>query len=282
MSAATTTKCRISSKLEQTKHEGRCALVTFLTAYDPNPELSLKMLKGLPNAGADLIEIGVPFSDPMADGPTIQAAGERAIASGATLANVLSLVKDFRIEDDTTPIILMTYLNPVEAFGVDEFFQQGARAGVDGVIVIDLPAEDDSNFSMLAEMHGVAIIRLATPTTDDRRLAGILKRSTGFLYYVSLKGVTGVDGLAEMEVRRRVSEIKRQTNLPIAVGFGVRTPEQAASIARTADLVVVGSVLIEQIALYLDDPDKQNQISRAVWRLVQRIASKVRDARYLL
>jgi tryptophan synthase alpha chain len=279
MNATTITKGRISSKLEQTKQEGRCALVTFLTAYDPNPELSLKMLKGLPNAGADLIEIGVPFSDPMADGPTIQAAGERAIASGATVANVLSLVKDFRNEDDTTPIILMTYLNPVEAFGVDEFFRQGGSAGVDGVIVIDMPTDDDSDFSALAEKYGIDIIRLATPTTDDKRLAVILERSMGFLYYVSLKGVTGVDGLAELEVRRRVLEIKRQTNLPIAVGFGVRTPEQAASIAKTADAVVVGSALIEQIALHLEDPDKDNQIARAVWRLVQNIASKVRSAR---
>jgi len=279
MSTSTTTRTRIQARFNQLRIEKRCGLVTFTTACDPDRECFSEILRGLPGAGADLIEIGVPFSDPMADGPTIQAAGQRALAAGATLEMIFSLVKEFRSEDDTTPIILMTYLNPVEAFGVEDFMRKANDSGVDGAIIIDLPVDVSCDIDAFAEKFGIALIRLATPTTDDDRLAAVLKGTTGFLYYVSLKGVTGVDGLVELEVRRRVSEIKKQTDLPVAVGFGVRSPEQAASIAKAADAVVVGSAIIERIAARLKDPNGRDRIAPDVWKFVNTVAAQVRAAR---
>ena len=239
---------RIAHRFEQLRRDGRAAFVPFVTAGDPDAETSFAILEKLPAAGADLIELGVPFSDPMADGPAIQASSLRALVSGMTLARVLELVRRFRKADETTPIVLMGYFNPVHAYGAERFLRDAASAGVDGLITVDLPPEEDDVLRVPAKAHGIDIIRLTTPTTDDKRLGTILAGAGGFLYYVSVAGVTGTKTYAQDDVRAAVTRVRKQSRLPCVVGFGIKKPEQAAAIARIADGAVVGSAIVEQIA----------------------------------
>ena len=241
------TPTRIDHRFAALKQEGRPALVTFLTAGDPDLETSRKILLGLPAAGADVIEVGMPFSDPMADGPAIQASSQRALAAGMTLKKTLSLVRDFRAKDDATPIVLMGYYNPIYSYGPRPFLADAKAAGVDGLIVVDLPPEADDELCLPAVEAGINFIRLATPTTDAKRLPAVLRNTSGFLYYVSITGITGAAAPVAADVHKQVARIKKATRLPVAVGFGVRTPEQARDIGRGADGVVVGSALVGAI-----------------------------------
>ncbi len=243
---------RIERRFKALQNEGRAGLITFITGGDPDPDTSLNILKGLPGAGADLIEIGMPFSDPMADGPTIEAAGHRALRAGMTLTKVLAMVGAFRTTDDDTPIILMGYYNPIYSYGVDRFLADAVKAGVDGLIIVDLPPEEDAELCIPAVRAGLRFIRLATPTTDDKRLPQVLANSGGFLYYVSIAGITGTASSSSSTVEEAVKRLKQKTNLPIAVGFGIRTPADVAAIAQVADGVVVGSSIVAQIAANLD------------------------------
>ncbi len=243
---------RIKTRFEVLRAEGRGALIPFLEAYDPDAATSMEILRGMPGAGADLIEIGVPFTDPMADGPTIQAAGRRALKAGATLSGTLAMVQDFRDEDSTTPIILMGYLNPILAYGPDRFCLDAACAGVDGLIVVDLPTEEAALLAEPAEKNGLDIIRLVAPTTDDARLPIVLKNCSGFVYYVSITGITGTRTASAEDLAAAIPRIRAVTNLPIAVGFGVRSPAQAAAAVRAADGAVVASALIDTLAKSLD------------------------------
>ncbi len=231
---------RIDARFAALKREGGAGFVAYVMAGDPNAETSLGILKGLPAAGADLIEVGFPFSDPMAEGPPIQRAAERALRAGMTLAGVLDLVRRFRESDQATPIVLMGYLNVLLTYGLGEFAREAAAAGVDGVIVVDCPPEEARPMADALDAAGVALIRLATPTSDDARLAVIAERTAGFIYYVSVAGVTGVKAVDEAGVGPAVARVRRATGLPVAVGFGIRTPEQARAVARVADAVVVG------------------------------------------
>jgi tryptophan synthase alpha chain len=247
---------RIDRRFAKLKAEGRAGLVTFTMAGDPDYEASKAILLGLPGAGADIIEIGMPFSDPMADGPAIQAAGVRALANGQTMKKTLRLVRDFRQHDKDTPIVLMGYFNPIYVYPTEEFLTDAARAGVDGLIVVDTPPEMDDEVCLPAMRHGLNFIRLATPTTDAKRLPAVLANTSGFLYYVSITGITGAGAPKAEQVHAQVAAIRKSTSLPIAVGFGVRTPEQARAIARGADAVVVGSALVTAIANSLDGKGK--------------------------
>ncbi|MCR9212867.1 MAG: tryptophan synthase subunit alpha [Proteobacteria bacterium] len=246
---------RIDRRFAALKAEGRAAFVTYVMAGDPNYDASLEVVKGLPAAGADIIEVGLPFTDPMADGPAIQQAGLRALAAGATLRSTLKLISDFRKTDDDTPIVLMGYYNPIYAYGVDSFLEDALKAGVDGLIVVDLPSEEDEELCIPALKAGLNFIRLATPTTDDHRLPTVLANSSGFLYYVSIAGTTGAAAPKPSDVAVALERIRKTAKLPIAVGFGIRTGAQAAEIARIADGAVVGTALVEQIALGTDDQD---------------------------
>jgi tryptophan synthase alpha chain len=239
---------RIAARFADLAAQGRAGLVTFVTAADPDIETSLRILEGLPEAGADVIELGMPFTDPMADGPAIQAASRRALAAGGSIDATLSLVRRFREGDDTTPVVLMGYYNPIYHRGVAPFLTEAIAAGVDGLIVVDLPPEEDDELCVPAREAGLDFIRLATPTTDDARLPAVLENTAGFLYYVAIAGITGTRSAAGEDVGRAVTRLKAATALPVAVGFGVRTPEQAAEIARVADGVVVGSAIVETIA----------------------------------
>jgi tryptophan synthase alpha chain len=239
---------RIARRFAELKDNGRAAFIPFITAGDPDWETSVAILGRLPSAGADLIELGVPFSDPMADGPAIQASSLRALESGVTVGGVLKLVWRFRERDKNTPIILMGYFNPIHAYGVERFASDAASAGVDGLITVDLPPEEDEVLRVPANRNGLDIIRLATPTTDDNRMATILSGATGFLYYVSIAGVTGTKSYTEASVRSAVSRLKRQSGIPCAVGFGIATPGQARAVAGFADAVVVGSAIVNHIA----------------------------------
>jgi tryptophan synthase alpha chain len=239
---------RIAARFDHLAAEGRAGLVTFITAADPDVETSFEILRGLPAAGADVIELGMPFTDPMADGPAIQAASRRALAAGGSMDTTLSLVRRFRETDDTTPIVLMGYYNPIYHRTVARFLTEATHAGVDGLIVVDLPPEEDDELCVPAREAGLDFIRLATPTTDDARLPAVLANTAGFLYYVAIAGITGTRSAAGEEVGRAVTRLKAATTLPVAVGFGVKTPEQAAEIARVADGVVVGSAIVETIA----------------------------------
>lgn len=230
------------------KQAGRAALVTYIMAGDPDPALSLEVMAGLPAAGADIIELGMPFSDPMADGPTIQAAAGRALKAGMTLPGTLELLRQFRRQDRKTPVVLMGYYNPVYSYGSARFAADAAEAGADGVILVDLPPEEAESFVVDLAHNGLHMICLAAPTTDSRRLSVILDRAGGFLYYVSVTGVTGTVLADVEEVRSSVDRLRRTTDLPVATGFGIRTPDQAAAFARFADAVVVGSALVEVIA----------------------------------
>lgn len=239
---------RIAPRFAELQRAGRAAFVPFITAGDPDVETSFKLLERLPDAGADLIELGMPFSDPMADGPAIQASSLRALQSGMRLAGVLEMVRRFRKKDENTPIVLMGYFNPIHAYEVERFVVDASRAGVDGLIVVDLPPEEDEALRFRAAQRGLDVIRLATPTTDERRLASVLNGASGFLYYVSIAGVTGTKTYDEIVLRKAVAQVKDRSGLPCAVGFGIRTPEQAWKVALFADAVVVGSAIVDRIA----------------------------------
>jgi len=243
---------RIARRFESLKYAGRGGLVTFVTAGDPDLETSEALLNRLPEAGADIIELGMAFTDPMADGPTIQQASRRALKAGITVEKTLEMVARFREVDDTTPIVLMGYFNPVLAFGVGRFVSRAAEAGVDGLIIVDLPPEEDTELRGPAKKDGVDVIRLATPTTDDARLPVVLDGASGFLYYVAVAGVTGGKSAMGEEIRSAVGRIRQKSRLPVAVGFGIRTPEQAGEIAQAADAAVVGSAIVGEIASRLD------------------------------
>jgi len=270
---------RIDKRFSDLRAERRAALVTFLMAGDPDPETSLAIVKALPKAGADVIELGMPFTDPMADGPAIQAAGQRALKAGQTMKKTLAMVRAFRASDDATPIVLMGYFNPIYIYGVERFLADAKAAGVDGLIVVDLPPEEDEELCLPALKAGVNFIRLATPTTDDRRLPAVLANTSGFVYYVSIAGITGTAAPDNAAVSAAVARIKRHTPLPVAVGFGVKTAEQARAIAQGADGVVVGSALIDALKATLDGDGRPGPGTvRAVADLVGRLAAGVRDA----
>src|SRR5438128_91663 len=271
---------RIDARFAELKKQGRSAFITFLMAGDPDPATSLAIVRALPKAGADIIEIGMPFTDPMADGPAIQASGLRALKAGTTLKKTLALVRDFREGDDTTPIILMGYYNPIYIYGVDKFLADAKSAGVDGFIVVDLPAEEDDEFCIPALKAGFNFIRLATPTSDDKRLPVILKNTSGFVYYVSITGITGAARADPAKVKEAVARIKRHTDLPVAVGFGVKNAEHARAIAEAADGVVVGSVLVDAVRQSVDVSGKATGATvKAVTDLVAELAKGVRAAR---
>jgi tryptophan synthase alpha chain len=271
---------RIDRRFTELKTDGRAALVTFLTAGDPDPETSLAILRALPRAGADVVELGMPFTDPMADGPAIQMSSQRALKAGQTLAKTLNMVRAFRQADDATPIVLMGYYNPIYIYGVDRFLADAKSAGVDGLIVVDLPPEEDEELCLPALAAGLNFIRLATPTTDDERLPAVLANTSGFVYYVSITGITGAATPDPGKVMGAVARIKRHTKLPVAVGFGVRTAEQAAAIASGADGVVVGSALVNALKESLDKDNKATaKTVTAVTDLVAALARGVRGAR---
>jgi len=270
---------RIEARFAKLKDEDRPALVTFVMAGDPDQETALKIVQALPEAGADIIELGMPFSDPMADGPAIQKAGLRALKAGATLKKTLATVAEFRKSDDETPIILMGYFNPIYIYGVDAFVKDALEVGVDGLIVVDLPPEMDEELCLPALNAGLNFIRLATPTTDDKRLPAVLKNTSGFVYYVSITGITGSAAPDADKVAAAVGRIKRHTDLPVCVGFGVRSAEQAAEIGRGADGVVVGSALVSAIEAAARDEAGGLDSVTAVSDIVKRLADGVRTAR---
>ena len=271
---------RIDVCFEKLKHEGRSAFVTFLMAGDPDPETSLQIIKSLPKAGADIIEIGMPFTDPMADGPSIQAAGLRALNAGMTLKKTLELVRGFRKDDDATPLVLMGYYNPIYIYGVDKFLADAKSAGVDGLIIVDLPPEEDTELCVPALRAGLNFIRLATPTTDDKRLPAVLANTSGFVYYVSITGITGAAAADSRAVGEAVARIKRHTNLPVCVGFGIRTPQAARGIAEHADGAVVGTALVDALRGSLDaDGRATAKTVTAVAELAASLAQGVRGAR---
>ena len=271
---------RIDRRFAQLKTEGRAALVTFLTAGDPDAETSLALLRAIPAAGADVVELGMPFTDPMADGPAIQMSSQRALKAGQSLKKTLAMVRAFRQADDATPLVLMGYYNPIYIYGVDRFLRDAKSAGVDGLIVVDLPPEEDEELCLPALKAGMNFIRLATPTTDDKRLPAVLANTSGFVYYVSITGITGAAMADPAKVTAAVARIKRHTKLPVAVGFGVRTAEQAAVIASGADGVVVGSALVNALKASLDRDDKATaKTVTVVVNLVAELARGVRGAR---
>jgi tryptophan synthase alpha chain len=271
---------RIDRRFAALRNEGRAALVTFLMAGDPDGDTSLAIVKALPAAGADVIELGMPFTDPMADGVSIQGAGLRALRSGQTLKKTLAMVRAFRQSDDATPIVLMGYYNPIYIYGVDRFLVDAKAAGVDGLIVVDLPPEEDDELCLPALKAGLNFVRLATPTTDDRRLPAVLANTSGFVYYVSVAGITGAATLDTGKVTAAVSRIKRHTDLPVAVGFGVKTADYARVLAEVADGVVVGSALVDVLKASLDKDNRATpKTIKAVTDLVAKLADGVRGAR---
>jgi tryptophan synthase alpha chain len=271
---------RIERRFAALKEEGRAALMTFVMGGDPDYGTALAIVKALPPAGADLIEIGMPFTDPMADGPAIQAAGLRALKGGQTMKRTLSLVREFRRGDDTTPIVLMGYYNPIYIYGVAQFLVDAKAAGVDGLIIVDLPPEEDTELCLPALKAGFNFIRLATPTTDDKRLPAVLANTSGFVYYVSITGITGSAAPDSGKVGEAVKRIKRHTALPVCVGFGVRTAEQVRAIAQGADGVVVGSALVDTVRKQLGADGKATAATAgAVADVVRVLASGVHGAR---
>jgi tryptophan synthase alpha chain len=270
------TTSRIDARFAALKAEDRAAFVAYVMAGDPDAATALEILKGLPAAGADVIELGFPFSDPMAEGPPIQRAAQRALKGGTTLRGTLELVRAFRQTDQTTPLILMGYLNPVLIFGYEAFAAAAAEAGVDGLIIVDCPPEEADPLADALEAAQVSLIRLATPTTDDKRLPMVLKRTSGFVYYVSVAGVTGVKEADADAVAPAVARIRTASGLPVAVGFGIKTPERAAAIARVADAAVVGSALVEEVAEGLSGNET---VTARVLSKVETLAKAVRSAR---
>jgi tryptophan synthase alpha chain len=243
---------RIAARFAELKQQGRGALIPFLEAWDPDPTTSMALLRGMPGAGADLIEIGMPFTDPMADGPIIQAAGKRGLAAGVKVGDVLGMVRDFRMEDAATPVVLMGYLNPILSYGPERFCTDAAAAGVDGLIIVDLPTEEADLLLPHSNANGLDFIRLIAPTTDNERLPHVLNGSSGFVYYVSITGITGTSSATVEHLEAAIPRLRKATNLPIAIGFGVRTPEQAAAASRIADAAVVASALIDTLSANLD------------------------------
>jgi tryptophan synthase alpha chain len=271
---------RIDARFAELAKQGRSAFVTFLMAGDPDPKTSLDIIKALPKAGADIIEIGMPFTDPMADGPSIQAAGLRALKAGMTLKKTLEMVRGFRKDDDTTPLVLMGYYNPIYIYGVDKFLVDAKAAGVDGLIIVDLPPEEDDELCLPAMKAGLNFIRLATPTTDDKRLPAVLANTSGFVYYVSITGITGSASADSGVVGDAVARIKRHTKLPVCVGFGIRTPEAARAIAENANGAVVGTALVDALRGSLDADDRATaKTVSAVADLVAALAQGVRGAK---
>ncbi|MGL5447836.1 MAG: tryptophan synthase subunit alpha [Rhabdaerophilum sp.] len=273
-----TTSSRIPSRFAANAASGRATFVAFVTAGDPDPATSLAIMKALPGAGADVIELGMPFSDPMADGPAVQWSSMRALKAGMSLKGTLSLVAEFRKSNAETPIVLMGYYNPIYVYGVETFLVDAKAAGVDGLIVVDLPPEEDAELCIPAMQAGLNFIRLATPTTDDKRLPAVLANTSGFVYYVSITGITGTATPDFSKVSQAVARIKRHTSLPVAVGFGVKTPENAAAIAQGADGVVVGSALVEAIRTSLDTDGKATEKTvTAVTSLVSSLSQAVQS-----
>ncbi len=271
---------RIDIRFAELKQEGRAAFVTFVMCGDPDLATSLEIIKALPKAGADVIELGMPFTDPMADGPAVQAAGLRALKAGATLKKTLQVVRDFRKDDNRTPIVLMGYYNPIYIYGVDKFLTDAKSAGVDGLIIVDLPPEEDTELCIPAMKAGLNFIRLATPTTDDKRLPAVLANTSGFVYYVSITGITGSASADTAQVSSAVARIKRHTQLPVCVGFGIRTPEAAAGIAQVANGAVVGSALIDVLRATLDSDGRATaKTVPAVADLAATLAQGVRGAK---
>jgi tryptophan synthase alpha chain len=271
---------RIDARFAELAKEGRSAFVTYVMAGDPDPATSLDIVKALPKAGADIIELGIPFTDPMADGPSIQAAGLRALNAGMTLRKTLEMVRGFRADDNTTPLVLMGYYNPIYIYGVDKFLADAKTAGVDGLIIVDLPPEEDAELCLPALKAGLNFIRLATPTTDDRRLPAVLANTSGFVYYVSITGITGAAAADSKAVGEAVARIKRHTKLPVCVGFGIRTPEAARSIAQTANGAVVGTALVDALQGSLDKEGRATaKTVTAVADLVASLAQGVRGAK---
>jgi tryptophan synthase alpha chain len=271
---------RIDTRFAELKKEGRSAFVTYVMAGDPDLKTSLEIVKALPKAGADVIELGIPFTDPMADGPSIQAAGLRALKAGMTLKKTLELVRDFRKDDNVTPLVLMGYYNPIYIYGVDKFLADAKTAGVDGLIIVDLPPEEDDELCIPALKAGLNFIRLATPTTDDKRLPAVLANTSGFVYYVSIAGITGAAAADSKVVGEAVARIKRHTKLPICVGFGIRTPEAARAIAEKADGSVVGTALVDALQGSLDSEGRATpKTVTAVADLVAALAQGVRGAK---
>ena len=270
---------RIAQKFAELRAQNRGALIPFLESFDPDPQTSAAILQGMPGAGADLIEIGMPFTDPMADGPAIQAAGLRALKAGMTLKKTLAMVRAFREHDNATPLVLMGYYNPIYIYGVDKFLVDAKSAGVDGLIIVDLPPEEDSELCLPAMKAGLNFIRLATPTTDDKRLPAVLANTSGFVYYVSITGITGSASADTVQVGEAVARIKRHTRLPVCVGFGIRTPEAARGIAQSADGAVVGTALVDALRASLDAEGRATaKTVDAVADLVAALAQGVRGA----
>ncbi|WOH66305.1 tryptophan synthase subunit alpha [Bradyrhizobium sp. BWA-3-5] len=271
---------RIDARFAELKQQGRSAFVTFVMAGDPDPKTSLDIVKALPKAGADIIEIGMPFTDPMADGPSIQAAGLRALKAGMTLKKTLEMVCGFRRDDDVTPLVLMGYYNPIYIYGVDKFLTDAKAAGVDGLIIVDLPPEEDDELCLPAMKAGLNFIRLATPTTDDKRLPAVLANTSGFVYYVSITGITGAAAADSTAVGDAVARIRRHTKLPVCVGFGIRTPEAARAIAENASGAVVGTALVDALRGSLDAEGRATaKTVGAVADLVAALAQGVRGAK---
>ncbi len=272
------TASRLDRRFQALRDEGRAGLVTFVCGGDPDPETFQAILGGLPEAGADVIEVGMPFSDPMADGPSIQAGNLRALAAGMTLERLLGHIARFRNGNSETPIVLMGYFNPIHKFGPERFLEAAIVAGVDGLIVVDLPPEEDAELCLPALARGLNFIRLATPTTDDKRLPKVLGNTSGFIYYVSITGITGAAAPVADMVGAAVERLRRHTDLPVAVGFGIREPEQAAGIARLADAAVVGSALVDEVARHVASGDTSG-LARALHAKVEGLAQAVRRAR---
>lgn len=271
---------RIDTRFAGLKKQGRSAFVTFVMAGDPDPATSLEIVKALPKAGADVIELGMPFTDPMADGPSIQAAGLRALKVGMTLKTTLDLVRDFRKDDNATPIVLMGYYNPIYIYGVDKFLVDAKSAGVDGLIIVDLPPEEDDELCLPAMKVGLNFIRLATPTTDDKRLPAVLANTSGFVYYVAITGITGAAAADATAVSGAVARIKRHTQLPVCVGFGIRTPENARAIASHANGAVVGTALVDALKNSLDAEGRATaKTVNAVAELTAALAEGVKGAK---
>jgi tryptophan synthase alpha chain len=270
------TKARIDARFAALKAEGRAAFVAYVMAGDPDAATSLEILKGLPGAGADLIEIGFPFSDPMAEGPPIQRAAQRALSKGMTLKGVLDLARAFRESDTTTPLILMGYTNPLVTWGYAAFARDAADAGIDGLIIVDTPPEEAGPLADALDAVDLSLIRLATPTSDDNRLKTIVKRTSGFVYYVSVAGVTGVKEADAAVVAPHVERVRKASGLPVAVGFGIKTPERAAEIGRVADAAVVGSALVDEIAIAVE---MNEDVTQRVLSKVESLAKAVRFAR---
>lgn len=271
---------RIDTRFAELKKAGRAAFVTYVMAGDPDPATSLEIVKALPKAGAEIIELGIPFTDPMADGPSIQAAGLRALKVGMTLKKTLDLVRAFRKDDNSTPLVLMGYYNPIYIYGVDKFLVDAKSAGVDGLIIVDLPPEEDDELCIPALKAGLNFIRLATPTTDDKRLPAVLTNTSGFVYYVSIAGITGAAAADANAVGEAVARIKRHTGLPICVGFGIRTPEAARAIAEKADGSVVGTALVDALKNSLDAEGRATaKTVNAVAELTAALAKGVKGAK---